>query len=104
LLRNRRFAAFKFRRQLPIGDYIVDFACLSARLIIEADGSQHLENRHDARRDTYLRSQNFRILRFHNNDILARPHQVGDLIWSNLLTPPDAMGFASVRPNQGVFP
>ena len=84
LLRNRRFAQFKFRRQVPVGDYIVDFACLSAKLIIEADGSQHAENSRDSFRDAYLRDQGFRLLRLWNNDILARPAQVADTVWSTL--------------------
>jgi very-short-patch-repair endonuclease len=82
LLRNRRFAAFKFRRQEPIDHYIVDFVCYSARLVIEADGSQHAENARDAIRDAYLRAQGFHLLRLWNNDILARPDAVSDAIWA----------------------
>ena len=84
VLRNRRFANFKFRRQLPIGDYIVDFVCLSHQLIVEADGSQHAESSGDAVRDTHLRAQGFGLLRFWNNDILARPAAVADAIWAAL--------------------
>ena len=69
ILRAKRFAGFKFKRQLPIDHYIVDFACLGSRLIIEADGGQHAKNSHDERRDAYLISQGFRILRFWNNEI-----------------------------------
>ncbi len=69
LLRAKRLAGFKFKRQVPIDHYIVDFVCLRRRLIIEADGGQHSERPEDARRDTYLRAQGFRILRFWNNDI-----------------------------------
>ena len=82
LLRNRRFAAFKFRRQEPIDHYIVDFVCYSARFVIEADGSQHTENSRDAIRDAYLRAQGFHLLRLWNNDILARPGAVSDAIWA----------------------
>jgi len=81
LLRNRRFAQYKFRRQLPVGDYVVDFVCLSHKLIVEADGSQHAENLRDTIRDAYLAGQGFRLLRFWNNDILARPVSVSDAIW-----------------------
>jgi very-short-patch-repair endonuclease len=84
LLRNRRFAQFKFRRQLPIGDYIVDFVCLSRSLIIEADGSQHADSSRDLTRDAYLRAQNFRLLHLWNNDILASPDAVAEAIWSTL--------------------
>lgn len=84
LLRNRRFAQFKFRRQLPIGNYIVDFVCLSHKLIIEADGSQHAESPHDLTRDAYLRGQNFRLLRIWNNLILATPDDVAETVWAAL--------------------
>ncbi|KFL29317.1 DNA methyltransferase [Devosia riboflavina] len=84
LLRSRRFSGFKFRRQFPIGNYIADFICLDARLIIEADGGQHAESPHDLTRDTYLRAQNFHLLRLWNNDILARPDDVSETIWATL--------------------
>lgn len=69
LLRAKRLAGYKFKRQLPLDGYIVDFACLKQRLIVEADGGQHSESKRDVRRDAYLESQGFRILRFWNNDI-----------------------------------
>ena len=80
LLRDRRLANFKFRRQLPIGSYIVDFVCLPAKLIVEADGSQHAESPYDTTRDAYLRAQGFRILHIWNHDILARPDAVLDAV------------------------
>jgi very-short-patch-repair endonuclease len=70
----------RFRRQVPIDHYIVDFACLDARLIIEADGGQHWESRSDRMRDAYLRSQGFYVLRLWNNDILANPDGVHRII------------------------
>ena len=84
LLRDRRFASYKFRRQLPVGDFIADFVCLSAKLIIELDGSQHVENAYDARRDAYLRAQGFRVLRLWNTDILADADAAMDAIWNAL--------------------
>jgi very-short-patch-repair endonuclease len=69
-LRARRFEKFKFRRQFAIGPYIADFVCLSHRLIIEADGSQHNGSSHDVKRDAFLRAQGFTILRLWNNGIL----------------------------------
>ena len=54
LLRARRFQGYKFRRQVPIGNYIVDFVCQSARLIVELDGSQHADDPSDVRRDNWL--------------------------------------------------
>ncbi len=68
-LRDRRFEKFKFRRQVPIGKYIVDFVCLESRLIVELDGSQHEGSLRDSKRDAWLRAQNFRVLRFWNIDI-----------------------------------
>ena len=56
LLRDR-LSGFKFRRQVPVGPYIVDFLCVGAKLIVEADGSQHAESRHDNIRDAYLAGQ-----------------------------------------------
>jgi very-short-patch-repair endonuclease len=63
-LRAHRFDGHKFKRQVPVGPYVVDFACLGRKLIIEVDGGQHAENERDAIRDEYLRIERFRILRF----------------------------------------
>ena len=66
LLRDRRFADFKFRRQVPLGDYVVDFVCLSAKLVVELDGSQHAELEQvafDAQRAVYLEQAGFRVVR-----------------------------------------
>lgn len=84
LLRDRRFVGRKFRRQVPIGPYIVDFLCPASRLIIELDGSQHAGSVRDAQRDAYLAAQGFRTLRIWNNDILARPGQVMDVVWAGV--------------------
>lgn len=70
-LRDRRFLQLKFRRQKPIGSYIVDFVCMRPRLVVEIDGSQHAEQKtYDVRRDAWLRSQGFVVLRFWNNEVL----------------------------------
>jgi len=71
LLRDRRLAGWRFRRQEPIDHYVVDFICFEARLIIEADGGQHFESQTDKTRDAYLQSKGFRVLRFWNNDVLS---------------------------------
>ncbi len=84
LLRDRRFSGFKFRRQVQIGRYIVDFVCPAKRLIVEADGGQHAESAHDAERDAWLTAQGFRIRRFWNADILIRPEEVRDTLWHDL--------------------
>lgn len=68
-LRSRRFIGNKFRRQFPIGHYVVDFICFNKNLVIELDGSQHNQNPKDIIRDTYIKGQGFKVLRFWNNDI-----------------------------------
>ncbi len=70
LLRHRRFKDFKFRRQYPIGNFIVDFICIKKRLIIELDGSHHLQKKiTDSLRDKLLRDQGYIVLRFWDNDL-----------------------------------
>jgi very-short-patch-repair endonuclease len=76
LLRNRKLLGCKFRRQFPVGRYVVDYICLETRLIIEADGGQHADSTHDLERDAWLQAQGFRILRLWNSDILANPEGV----------------------------
>lgn len=75
-LRAHRLLGQKFRRQQPIGPYIVDFVHFGARLIVEADGGQHHGCERDAVRDRWLEQQGFRVLRFWNNDILREPEAV----------------------------
>ena len=84
LLRDRRFSGYKFRRQTPLGPFIVDFLCFEARLIVEADGSQHADNLCDHARDACLRAQGFRIRRFWNAEILTQPAMVADTLWHDL--------------------
>lgn len=70
LLHSRHFCGYKFRRQHPLGPYIVDFFCMQQRLVIELDGGQHDAQREaDARRDEWLRSSGYRVLRFWNHDV-----------------------------------
>ena len=70
-LRMRQLYGHKFRRQFSLGNFIVDFVCLEARLIIEVDGGQHADEEcGDAKRDAWLKSQNFRVLRYWNNQVL----------------------------------
>ena len=82
-------AGAKFKRQEQIGDYIVDFVCFGARLIIEADGSQHIHRETDRVRDLWLGSQGFRILRFWNNDILGNSDAVAAAILTALQPEPN---------------
>ena len=69
-LRARQLAGCKFRRQVTVGPYIVDFLCLDARLVVEADGGQHSEDA-DTTRTAFLTSRGFRVIRFWNHDVLA---------------------------------
>ncbi|WP_374385124.1 endonuclease domain-containing protein [Dongia sp.] len=70
LLRRKQFAGFRFRRQAPIGPYVVDFFCPAAKLIIELDGGQHADRiEHDQRRTDYLTRAGYRVLRVWNNEL-----------------------------------
>ena len=71
-LRGGRFEGMKFRRQVPLGPYVVDFLCERANLVVEVDGGQHAERiDHDVARSEWLSARGYRILRFWNNDVLA---------------------------------
>jgi very-short-patch-repair endonuclease len=69
--RDRRLGSAKFRRQVPIGPYIADFASIQQRLVIELDGGQHADSPSDLKRDAFLTAEGWRVLRFWNNDVLA---------------------------------
>ena len=80
-LRARRFQDLKFRRQQPIGRYIVDFVCFRKNLIIELDGGQHAEQGDaDRQRDAFLKARGFRILRIWNNELMSNPEGVLQMI------------------------
>jgi very-short-patch-repair endonuclease len=83
LLRDRRLSGFKFRRQVPVGPYIVDFLCVGAKLIVEADGSQHAESLRDAIRDAYLESHGWKVLRFWNNEVSQNREGVLETIFAH---------------------
>lgn len=88
-LRSRRLLGYKFRRQHPIGNYIVDFVCLDAKVIVELDGSQHLmQVSYDQKRDSFLKMNGYNVLRFHNNEFLDNLDSVLDLIAQALLVSP----------------
>jgi very-short-patch-repair endonuclease len=81
-LRRRQLCAYKFRRQQPIGAYIVDFVCLEKKLIIELDGGQHTEQvEYDEKRSAWLRELGYRVLRYWNHDVLKSP----DIVLVNIL-------------------
>ena len=70
-LRNRRLCGWKWKRQVPRGPYIVDFFCADAALVVELDGSQHIDQAdYDDRRTTYLESLGLTVLRFWNSDVI----------------------------------
>ncbi len=79
-LRAHRLNRASFRRQEPLGTYIVDFVCFDARLIIEIDGSQHADSQRDKVRDAWLVAQGFTVLRFWNTDVLANTDGVTERI------------------------
>jgi len=68
-----------------LGPYIVDFACIQAQLVVEVDGSQHLNSKEDHERTAFLESRNFRVLRFWDNDVLQRTSSVLETIRLALL-------------------
>ena len=83
VLRSRRLGGHKFRRQQPLGSFIVDFVCLEARLVVEIDGGQHGEGKqfaHDSKRTAWLQEENFRVLRFWNHEVLDQLHSVCEAI------------------------
>jgi very-short-patch-repair endonuclease len=81
ILRRKNLNGLKFRRQQPIGRYIVDFVCFENKLVIELDGGQHAEQiAEDQKRDRWLRSQGFRVLRFWNNEVLDNRDAVVETI------------------------
>ena len=72
LLRNQQFQGLKFRRQYPVGNYIVDFICKEIKLIIEIDGGQHNSEEgieYDLKRTEYLETKGYKVIRFWNNEI-----------------------------------
>jgi very-short-patch-repair endonuclease len=87
ILRAKRLAGHKFKRQLAIDHYIVDFVCPKRRLIVEADGGQHSDSESDVRRDAHLNAQGFQILRFWNNDIFTNEEGVLTSILDALQSP-----------------
>ncbi len=73
---------YKFKRQVPIGRYIGDFACIEKRLIVELDGGQHLANQvYDEKRTLELNKRGFRVLRFWNDEVLRQTASVVEAIY-----------------------
>ena len=86
-LRGRRLQGYKFRRQHPIDDYIADFACLSAKLVVEIDGATHSSadaQAYDARRTAFLETMGWRVIRFSNDDVFKDVMAVTEAIYEAL--------------------
>jgi very-short-patch-repair endonuclease len=84
-LRAKRLSGYKFRRQYLIDPYVVDFVCLSKKLIIECDGGQHIEQQaYDKERQDFLEAQGYRVIRFWNSMILKDMPLVLDMIFEVL--------------------
>ncbi|NII74171.1 very-short-patch-repair endonuclease [Dyella sp. SG562] len=87
-LRARHLQGWKFRRQHQVGSYIVDFVCMDAWQIVELDGGQHADQViYDERRTLELQAMGYRVLRFWNNDVLANPESVLEVLWEALASP-----------------
>jgi len=82
VLRDRQFISHKFRRQHPIGRYIVDFVCLDRRLVVELDGAHHADQQeYDADRTAWLQSEGYEVLRFSNREVLTQLESVQQAVW-----------------------
>jgi len=83
-VRAHRLLGHKFKRQQPIGSYIMDFVCVEARLVVELDGGQHAASKRDQIRDAQLTEKGHRVLRFWNNDVLMNIDGVVETVVKNL--------------------
>ena len=102
-LRAKRFSGIKFKRQQPIGPYIVDFVALSQKLIVELDGGQHDSQReYDATRDTFLTLNGFTVVRIWNNEWAGNRAGVLEQIW--LLLNPHPLPNPSPLKGEGLEP
>ncbi len=79
-LKRRKLGGHKFTRQLPIGPYFADFACREERLVVELDGSRHADNSYDRRRDEFMRSRGYSILRLWTTDVVTHRASVCESI------------------------
>jgi very-short-patch-repair endonuclease len=85
VLRGKQFDGFKFRRQHPYEHYVLDFACLEKKLVVEVDGGQHAEEElYDYERTLFLGKSGFRVLRFWNHEVMVHMDAVQESIWKAL--------------------
>jgi very-short-patch-repair endonuclease len=87
-LRKRQTGGIKFRRQVPLGPFIADFYCSTARLVVEVDGISHVDSRTDARRDAWMNSQGIDLFRISNHDVLSNLEGVVVAIQQRAAPPP----------------
>ncbi len=78
---------FRFRRQEPLGPFIVDFVCHERRLVIEVDGGQHLDGSYDRARDAWLAQRGYRVLRLWNGDVLSNLEGITEQVYLELYGP-----------------
>ena len=84
-LRDRQLDDYKFRRQSPIGEYVVDFVCAECKLVVEIDGGQHaVQKTRDNRRSAWLEGPGYRVIRFWNNDVIENLDGVLEVILAAL--------------------
>lgn len=83
-LKAKRLGDYKFVRQFPIGPYFADFLCRKLRLVVEIDGSQHVENAYDRVRNEYMRDAGFSVIRFWSGDVLRQRNVVCETILAAL--------------------
>lgn len=97
-LRGNNIGGLKFKRQVPVGEYIADFCCNKIKLVIEVDGGHHndlLNHALDLRKEKYLKQEGYRVMRFWNNEIDSNLEGVLekiDFVTTSLLTSPHAWG------------
>ena len=98
-LRNKQLDGYRFRRQQPIGRYIVDFACLSRKVLIELDGGQHAEQTsRDEKRDAFLRARGYRVLRFWSTEVFENCFGVLERVWEAVAGDPPPQSPAPATP------
>ena len=95
----------KFTRQLPIGPYICDLACRRAKLVVEIDGSQHIECDRDLTRTAFLEGEGWTVIRFWNSEVIENPEGVAEAILLKAAeclggTHPQPLPFREGRPRQ----
>lgn len=108
-LKNIPVYGSHFRRQVPIGPYVADFACLKARLLIELDDGHHSEDdvaAHDERRTRWLESEGYHVIRFWNAELIENLPGVLDTIYAGLYGSPqsEALALSIPRPDGRPFP